>query len=1041
MQSVNSDIELTALINPVAQDWVEGYGSTQALTYKIKNLGLIDVLIGELEITFSTIGPNASGPITELINTGIPAGDSLDFATVNTVNMLDSGEYVVSASIGYTAASGKSDPSLTNNNRADTLISGLRSLPFYENFNSWTSSPSQNQNGWYFERDFDSYNVWSINAGVLRPSWNACCGCYSTANTPSFRVPSSGAIGFTFRHRVAFGHSNQTFNSFINIRYDQSNNMGNGVSLTTLAPWETYIVRQFSSPERNHIVLGKNSTFFWDFPHIFTCGYAHGIQFDNFHIYDNTYEAGIEDIQPTFGCDKAKSGPISVVLKSFGAYDIPGDQIIVNYQVSGAMSTGVISESLSSSDTLSTSLIHQFTIPLTAAASGNINIKAWLSLSPSFSGIDYLTLNDTLEKSFGFASFPSSVPYNQSFNSNPYSAGWRATDSIQWSRGATSPNPLNGPAQSCLGTGNFMLSNSISTQSQDFGIESPCIDLSNSICPKVEFCYFMYGNGVESLHLDAQIDDQPWILDIAPPIIGQQQNSPNEVWNTYSANLSEFIAAGTIRLRIRARNGNWGPRGSIAIDDFNIYENLNTVDISIRGIEVPIDRCAYQINQPISVTIYNNGCDTIPANSIQLSYLCTAVQTGILGTDVIPKSLVPGEEYRNTFTSIHDFSSLIDFDVEVEAKLLTSSMLVDMDTTNNNLEFNSIASTFSIMEIPIIHKFSHYWECGIGGWVDLDGSLGCFGASAYGNSGSQQPHDLARDRSPCISATAASDPVVYLKYEINASLSGFARYEARIEDKLVSQGGFVDYSYWPSKTEHRLLEVDSFVNRQNDFFSLWLESEADTWDDFDFANAWTSIVAIVERDSLIFVQDTLFFNSSTTNPLPKLQANILEGDTYAWNTGASTDTLVILSPGWYHLSIYDDSTGLLHSDTIFVVIDGHTRFNPIAVADYKIGDGSTSGPTLPKKAPKTGLEADSEPILGNLESYISLRPNPAGDYVIIETVGDVSINRVLINDMNGKQLAERFGSGRVDLKSLSSGVYIFQIHTSSGIVHKRLLKR
>ena len=102
---------------------------------------------------------------------------------------------------------------------------------------------------------------------------------------------------------------------------------------------------------------------------------------------------------------------------------------------------------------------------------------------------------------------------------------------------------------------------------------SPCIDVTyeNS---ELEFSYHMFGKDVGELHVDIKTDTG-YILDVINPIIGSQQNTPEENFKTKTIDLSSF-ASETIKVRFRAVRGS-GWRGDIAIDNILIKTIHTTI--------------------------------------------------------------------------------------------------------------------------------------------------------------------------------------------------------------------------------------------------------------------------------------------------------------------------------------------------------------------------------------------------------------------------------------------------------------------------------
>ena len=76
------------------------------------------------------------------------------------------------------------------------------------------------------------------------------------------------------------------------------------------------------------------------------------------------------------------------------------------------------------------------------------------------------------------------------------------------------------------------------------------------------------------LHVDIKTDTG-YILDVINPIIGSQQNTPEENFKTKTIDLSSF-ASETIKVRFRAVRGS-GWRGDIAIDNILIKTIHTTI--------------------------------------------------------------------------------------------------------------------------------------------------------------------------------------------------------------------------------------------------------------------------------------------------------------------------------------------------------------------------------------------------------------------------------------------------------------------------------
>jgi len=78
----------------------------------------------------------------------------------------------------------------------------------------------------------------------------------------------------------------------------------------------------------------------------------------------------------------------------------------------------------------------------------------------------------------------------------------------------------------------------------------------------------------------------------------------------------------------------------------------------------------------------------------------------------------------------------------------------------------------------------------------------------------------------------------------------------------------------------------------------------------------------------------------------------------------------------------------------------------------------------------------------NNEKNILIYPNPAEDFLHIETKNNIDISRLSFYAMNGKKIKEEGSSNKIDVSSMPSGVYLLKIQTNSNEkVIKRFVKK
>jgi hypothetical protein len=77
-----------------------------------------------------------------------------------------------------------------------------------------------------------------------------------------------------------------------------------------------------------------------------------------------------------------------------------------------------------------------------------------------------------------------------------------------------------------------------------------------------------------------------------------------------------------------------------------------------------------------------------------------------------------------------------------------------------------------------------------------------------------------------------------------------------------------------------------------------------------------------------------------------------------------------------------------------------------------------------------------------LDQKIALYPNPSNGIYNIELSDAISIEKITLNDISGKQFSVALDSNNtLDITSLQSGVYFLTIQTNEGTASKKILKQ
>ena len=299
---------------------------------------------------------------------------------------------------------------------------------------------------------------------------------------------------------------------------------------------------------------------------------------------------------------------------------------------------------------------------------------------------------ETLE---GFPLGTGTFPYKGWINGGGQTP-WRGDQGTTPS-GSTGPN-VDHTFGTSGGTFLYLEANSLGNGGQSLMI-SPCIDLDTVTCPKLRFWYHMYGANMGSLHVDVSTDGgMTWIDDVMPPIVGQQHLLSGSPWLEATASLGNY-AGSTINLRFRGVDGS-SALGDMAIDDIEIYGGSGD-DIGITGISSPSNGCSSGA-EPITIEIWNNGCSTIPANSISAGFVSQGpVNTGPVA-ETVPDSIAPGETISYTFTATANLSSAGGYNLGASVSFLPTSGFTDGNATNNTL---TDSVTNPLVNAPWIETF------------------------------------------------------------------------------------------------------------------------------------------------------------------------------------------------------------------------------------------------------------------------------------------------------------------------------------------------
>ncbi|PLW95316.1 MAG: hypothetical protein C0592_00440, partial [Marinilabiliales bacterium] len=195
--------------------------------------------------------------------------------------------------------------------------------------------------------------------------------------------------------------------------------------------------------------------------------------------------------------------------------------------------------------------------------------------------------------------------------------GWTtySNAAYQWyvDNGGTSSGSTGPTVDHTLGTpsGIYLYTEASSGSTGDTAIlYSPCIDVTALNTPMLSFWYHMYGSTIDSLHVDIWYGND-WVLDIMPPLVGQQQANATDPYLNATIDLSAYKSITQIRFRITRGSSFYG---DVALDDIEIYD-LMQYDAGVVEMTEPVTPAPTGV-QDVKVKIKNFGYDVLTSATI-----------------------------------------------------------------------------------------------------------------------------------------------------------------------------------------------------------------------------------------------------------------------------------------------------------------------------------------------------------------------------------------------------------------------------------------
>jgi|GEM_PF-100171 len=665
------------------------------------------------------------------------------------------------------------------------------------------------------------------------------------------------------------------------------------------------------------------------------------------------------------------------------------------------------------------------------------------------------------------------------------------SDAIDWrvNSGTTASNNTGPNSNHTPGSisGNYLYLEATNCFIQEATLQTPCIDLSGAISPKLEFWYHMYGAAMGELHIDI-IANGVIIEDIMTPITGDQGNQ----WVQTSVSLSNWVGQ-TINLRIRGITGA-AFTSDMAIDDFHLVENnaapgaLFGTSTSTSCLNSPVDLLDFSSNAPNqwewkifpNTFQFLNGTNAQDQNpQVSFSqygmYTVRLLASNTFGTDSIEITNVVDVSPGQSIAVVEDF--------DLNAPLFPPPgfKLENPDLSNTWTLASAVGINGSNSRVTRIDNFS------------------------YNAPGEEDFLITGQVQVPATGNTQLIFDVAYAGY----STTLFDGLDVRISDDCGLNFTYIEYS----KVGTALATVPAVVT--NSFVPSQSEWRTDTIDLTAFAGQSISaaFVAINGYGNNLYIDNIRFVAAGisapgiaqiSTNPSQPCLGqpyivevtNVQAGVNYKWEFSALATPSLITGPGPH--SIQFSGTGsstmelesfnsggsntltnvLTVSESPTVAINSTSTFiqreynfsnlstgAPFSFVKWYFGDGNTSAqnsPTYQYAGPGNytvslvvengcGRDSSTEQIvisgIGIEETGSSswiIYPNPSSDILNLEVPVGKQVSEVRIVDLRGQEIIRKSLVGglkvvRLEVSSLATGTYMLE-WVSDETQYQRLIR-
>lgn len=810
-------------------------GMADSVRVQLKNFGLN--ALTSIPISFDF---NGGTPVVETITTNLAPGDTMEYTfTSATVNVAANGTYNLRS---FTSV--PMDGNLTNDEAISIVENTLKTAPYFENFDSftsgqgfdnagsillegWTSNPTGSPDFFWGARNNptgsggtgpDADNTGLGGNFIYVEGSNGPLGAIAELTSPCIDLGALTNVQLDFWYHK---YGNDIRELYIDV-YDGAvwvNNVDSVIGQTQTSNVDPYLLKSVNLTAFAGNVIqvrfrtdGKS-------------GFATDMAIDDFAIFEpSATDAGVIAITaPASECGLGTADSVKIQVRNFGLAALTSVPVAFSFN-GGTAVLDTIRTGIPVGDTVDFTFT---TGTVNLSAPGTYTLDAYTSLSGDNNGINDSTLNYTVENTRKIA------PYTEDFDAFTPGQGFNNQGSVLL--GGWTSNPPSNPAyfwgartgqtssgntgpdvDNTTGLGNYVFTEASNGASGDVAIlTSPCIDASSLVAAKVDFYYHMLGAEINTLYVELENNNGVAIID---SIVGAQQTAVTDPFLLRSITITSYLGAGDISIRFRSQSLGCCA-GDIAIDDFSLYEPSGT-DAQVIGITSLTSGCGLGMDT-IKVDLGNAGANTI--DTIPLAYTING-SAPVLDTSFA--SIIAGGTSSFAFAVPGNFTASGQYTVEVYSSIANDGNRSN-DTTSTQI--NSVPT----VTFPYVEDF----ETSNGGWIASGTSSswawGAPSASVINTAGSgvnawvtnitgnYNDNELSYLESPCIDLSMqTNDPVI--------------RFLHTFETESCCDEGWVEVSVDGGLSWTKLVDNGTAQNWYNDLTDLWWDgtnnSGVGTWD-------------------------------------------------------------------------------------------------------------------------------------------------------------------------------------------------------------------